>query len=218
VTPCQDEERQVTTSNSATATEEMGVINKSRYKNAFFRALSIIVMLSGVIAIAFIEKTIQINHLDMSDGSITAASQLIPLVIGACVLFFTFAAVLMKSFIRLVTWISRQKSLSEGMEGVYKKLQVTILILFHGMVILSTLAESHSHGQVTQGRGAEDGDYGSKDIEVATEVVQQSIGQSSLEGDDSTEISNAKKKTDLGRYTTGNKSAGLLEETGRKNQ
>jgi hypothetical protein len=54
------------------------------------------------IAIWFIEKTIQANNLDMSSGSISAAGQLIPLVVGAYILFTTIMTLLKRPFVWLV--------------------------------------------------------------------------------------------------------------------
>jgi hypothetical protein len=67
-----------------------------------------------LLAIPFIEKTIQINDLNMSEGPITAASQLVPLVIGSYVLVNIVMAMLKEPFLRRVQplhryWSSQQR-------------------------------------------------------------------------------------------------------------
>lgn len=69
---------------------------------------------TGLLAIPFIEKTIQINDLNMSEGPITAASQLVPLVIGSYVLVNIVMAMLKEPFLRRVQalhryWSSQQR-------------------------------------------------------------------------------------------------------------
>lgn len=86
---------------------------------------STIILLSGAIAIGFVEKTIQINHLDTSAGPITAAGQLIPLVIGTNVLFRTITVVIRKSLLRAIRWIKRRRSLSRAILSIYKSLPAT---------------------------------------------------------------------------------------------
>lgn len=82
-----------------------------------------IAVLYGATAIAFIEKTIRINNLDMSAGPITAAGQLIPLVIRAYVLFLTVMALLKKSVVRFLPWILHQRSLTEAVRSINVDLQ-----------------------------------------------------------------------------------------------
>jgi hypothetical protein len=76
---------------------------------------------SAPIAIAFIEKTTQVNDLNMSARPISAAGQLIPLMVSTYVLFTTIMAVLKQPFLRLVGWITQQKSFSQAVRFVSSK-------------------------------------------------------------------------------------------------
>lgn len=82
-------------------------------------------MIYGGFAIVFVEKTIQVNRLDMSAGPITAAGQLIPLVIGAYGLFITVMALLKNPCFDLVQWALHQTSLKEAMRSSRKSMKAT---------------------------------------------------------------------------------------------
>jgi hypothetical protein len=59
-------------------------------------------LLIAPFAIAFIEKKIQANNLDMSNSAISVAGQLIPSVVGAYILFTTIMALFKPTFLLLI--------------------------------------------------------------------------------------------------------------------
>jgi hypothetical protein len=79
----------------------------THYVRSIFLALS-----SGILAIVFVEKTITLNDIDMSAGPITAAGQLIPLIIGSYVLFVTVMSILKKG-LRLLKKTPRRRTSSD---------------------------------------------------------------------------------------------------------
>jgi hypothetical protein len=151
--------------------------SKSRQKSRLLRALSLVLILSGAVAIAFIEKTIQINNLDMSAGPITAGGQFIPLVIGAYVLFLTIMAVLKKAFLRLVRWTSDQKSFSGVMQAIYRELHTTIHFVLNEIDVSSTSERSHSPERVPDGHRAEGREDGNSDIELGHQPVEANFSR-----------------------------------------
>jgi hypothetical protein len=124
----------------------MGFMRRKR----MWLMLSAMAVTQGVFAIGFIEKTIQVNSLDMSAGPITAAGQLIPLVIGAYVLFISVMGLLKKPCIRLVRWALRQKSLMGAMKSSRKSLCTMYLQMMQSiksrLLFRKTEAERSSQG------------------------------------------------------------------------
>jgi hypothetical protein len=148
--------------------------------------MSAFLMLYGVFAIGFIEKTIQINSLDMSAGPITAAGQLIPLVIGAYALFITVMALLKNPCFDLVRWALRQTSLTgalrssrKSMKAKYRQTTQSIKrrLTFHNTELerplqRPTLPESTQERTPQEAR--EDGE---NDIELGQQSLKSTEGE-----------------------------------------